>query len=1248
MILNGYFLIFAKRKREEMSTPTKNYPHYYISPTAVSVNENAVEDNTSYIAVSVVSGTLIMLSVKEFGTRIPAVGYTAAQENPTWRLSGYDTYLQESYKGLKVFFYARLETKGTSGLLIFSTTDYTTSGGKEQTVALSADGSYIYVKLGHMPPPSGGKNTLTWDTGCLLTQYGKDNASDDSFSRLFQLVNDVIVPQHNLSEITVEGLITALGGIVLSGNEVRRLRTYADLNNLSQLLVEDDSIASCRLIFRYIEEKLEQLDDRFLRKDIDDAAKGRITFEKGITVLDEARFEDDVEFSGKINPSGNPLRVEGDLLAGQDVKGDKWNIDKEGAAHFIKLLVDALAEMGDARADTMGNKGDFRDGFFGEGWRIWQDPDSGEWCMTIDRLTVRGTMSVYELLVQKIRSVGGMIAVSAANGKVKSVEELTDYYRITFEEKNQFVPGDLMRCQTFSGSALKSYWVEVASAESDGYSVLVPKSEFTGSLAEPGDECVLMGSTSDAKRRSLIAISATEDGYPRIEVLNGIKSKSFEGCLRAQLGNLDNIDDADFADLMPLGDGLYSDNAYLKGVFRLKDGRDVGEGLDTLSTSITIMRGEFDSKIQGLRQDFIEEKGFLSNPVFTYGLDHWKIDNSGIYTYMLAGKFFFVNGSILSYKEAGTDIVDVEGRKCVRLRASRITQPNGELREKPDIEDTDSEGRPVAPFVYLSVMYRCTVGGKLRYGFSDRDDSGFAPMNALEGEADISPEGTWKQFQAFGQWNGTGDFFLDFSGELLITTVIVTADKTQALIYRTETEIRQLSDRIELIAKNFDEEGNLTAAGELLTTAEFNKFTSATFNEDGTLKNTSGLVTTSGFASLFSTTAEENGLTVTSANFDDWFAESAESRGYIGSAQIATMITDGIGKAVITADQVYIRSGSRDESLDNYFFLDGSTGNVTMHDLYAHDITVEGVINNLVMHITVDNLSEVTCQPLTDADLVSYIRGEVSLESYSGAYRSLDVLRCPAVLSFEGSFTDINSLGHVCLALPYFYWYGAKFGTTVEEAGYAKNYLRTQTAYNTPAPLPFDGFLSSAPSSMGSYKDSDAPDKILFYSGANCFIALFGTEHYATWKNDDGYNEGTTVNKNGAFVYDGQLYKWNETAQSLVAISVNARLVNVEDLWQCVGKRITVFNRSQGELHLLLNEEFRLTEDDTGQRYYRVEEEEDCIREVIIAPSGYTVLEFCSGFCAMSETARSGLPAFFWRLNTHTTDTRYLIQDSDW
>ena len=102
--------------------------------------------------------------------------------------------------------------------------------------------------------------------------------------------------------------------------------------------------------------------------------------------------------------------------------------------------------------------------------------------LAVDRLTVRQTMRVLELLVEKVRSVGGELVVSAADGKVSGVDmdAAGQHYLLTFEMGCPFIAGDLVRCKVEGGAASKSYWVEIASVE--GGVATVAASEFGLSL----------------------------------------------------------------------------------------------------------------------------------------------------------------------------------------------------------------------------------------------------------------------------------------------------------------------------------------------------------------------------------------------------------------------------------------------------------------------------------------------------------------------------------------------------------------------------------------------------------------------------------------------------------------------------------------------------------------------------------------------------------------------------------------------
>lgn len=125
-----------------------------------------------------------------------------------------------------------------------------------------------------------------------------------------------------------------------------------------------------------------------------------------------------------------------------------------------------------------------------------------------------------------------------------------------------------------NNSLVKFYWVEVKAV--DGASFFADKAEFNGVVPAVGDEVVQMGNTKNPERQALIYITAQESGQPYIEILNGVKTKSLSGTNRTRLGDLSNIQDSAFPEgQQPSGSGLYCDNAFLRGIFLLRNGKSV-------------------------------------------------------------------------------------------------------------------------------------------------------------------------------------------------------------------------------------------------------------------------------------------------------------------------------------------------------------------------------------------------------------------------------------------------------------------------------------------------------------------------------------------------------------------------------------------------------------------------------------------------------------------------------------------------
>lgn len=492
-------------------------------------------------------------------------------------------------------------------------------------------------------------------------------------------------------------------------------------------------------------------EQEFLSRKRNDRTKGRITFEQGVVFGEE----------------------------------ENGFVDGKGNAELLTAVVKELLSSGDYSGGGLTDRG----------WKLGMDEDRLSH-LIVDKLTVRQVMNVFELLINKVRSVGGQICVSAANGKIKAVEEQGDYYLISFEQENMFVRHDLVRCQTFTGTDLRSYWVEVADVTEAG--IVVAKEEFEDVEPKAGDECVLMGNTAVENRQNLVLISATEDGEPRVDVMDGVSGKSFGNALRARLGNLDGIKDDTFPwNNQPRGNGLYADNVYLRGTFLLSTGEDV-------KTKLEITEGKVQSAIDSVRNDFLSEKGYLNNPTFASGLEKWNSENETVF-FLVGNRWIWANGAALSKKGDGASVVTDMGRKVVRIRNKYIRQKHENLRFVPTFP-TNGEGKKEALPVYLSFFYRCAKSGTLKIGFENVDKTGFADFNSMEVGEEIAATDGYVQYTCSGLWNGTGDFKLEFDGDIYLYMLVLSTDKIEALTYKYKTLFEQSERLVKISAAVYDKD----------------------------------------------------------------------------------------------------------------------------------------------------------------------------------------------------------------------------------------------------------------------------------------------------------------------------------------------------------------------------------------------------------------------------------------------------------
>lgn len=658
-------------------------------------------------------------------------------------------------------------------------------------------------------------------------------------------------------------------------------------------------------------------------------------------------------------------------------------------------------------SDSIRSAGQFVDGLLGAGFQLWKGED-GRTCLTVDKLTVRQTMAVLELLIEKVRSVGGQICVSAANGRIKTVEESGEHYLITFEQENMFVQHDLVRCQTFTGKDMRSYWVEVADVTTDG--IVVAKEEFEGVEPKEGDECVLMGNTANTDRQNMVLISATEDGQPRVDVMDGVSGKTFDNALRARLGNLDGIKDDKFpADRQPRGNGLYADNAYMKGTFVLETGEDV-------KTRFEITEGKVQSAIDSVRNDFLSEKGYLNNPTFASGLEKWNSENETVF-FLVGNRWIWANGAALSKKGDGASVVTDMGRKVVRIRNKYIRQKHENLRFVPTFP-TNSDGKKEALPVYLSFFYRCAKSGTLKIGFENVDKTGFADFNSMEVSEEIAATGGYVQYTCSGLWNGTGDFKLAFDGDIYLYMLVLSTDKIEALTYKYKTLFEQSERLVKISAAVYDKDERALQETGLIVTSKVSGLYA--IDVDGNLKSFVGAGQDG--VKIKATNIQLEGLVTANENFKILEDGSIEAKNGKFTGEINAS-NGNIGDLVISSDNLHygnIDDWTTEEQktlisasqirLQNYLY-DENTAKWTFHQLFLGVNADPNDEDAATFMYLKKNMQQ-------GKDIASLFRPAFRIESKVASEPQVSILSSGSIVVNEGGVLQAGKIKDVSAELP--------------------------------------------------------------------------------------------------------------------------------------------------------------------------------------------------------------------------------------
>ena len=418
-----------------------------------------------------------------------------------------------------------------------------------------------------------------------------------------------------------------------------RSRIIAESDTATEF-TDDNTLSSKRTLKEIdaaIKEALKKIDDLYLSKVKADIAKEPITFLKGLFVGDGLTFINEsgdtelqslvarmkvkaatLEVTGSANVG--TLHSEGNISTGADI----W---AKGDTHTLNLLVQALAKTYDLNVEHVAtlfqtivkdyiSSERFIPGLMGEGMKLYK-AINGDWNLEIDNAVVRKAMTIFELIISKVRAVNGGLVISSANGRVKSVSETSGdpaYYVLGIEGDMMFVTDDLVRCQVYTSGHVKYYWVPVASVNDD--SILILKSVFpNGTTPAVGDDLVQMGNLTNPNRQGILYLTASEDGKPRISVLDGVNSMSSAGKSKVILGCLDGMTDTDFpADFQPSGHGLYAINCFLKGIFILRNGKSIEQEFNNIATELAAIPGKIELSVKTK----VENLGIGANNLYSY------------------------------------------------------------------------------------------------------------------------------------------------------------------------------------------------------------------------------------------------------------------------------------------------------------------------------------------------------------------------------------------------------------------------------------------------------------------------------------------------------------------------------------------------------------------------------------------------------------------------------------------------------
>ena len=558
----------------------------------------------------------------------------------------------------------------------------------------------------------------------------------------------------------------------------------------------------------------------------------------------------------------NEGEQKGFTVAVKDAETGKYRLCIDEIIAWSIATMASLHVKGNSTFDGNLASKDYVSGFTGgKGWAIKNTPTQNvtgqlenRWTGEFDNLIVRGSLKVYEMIISQLlgendnRIFTGMMEVDhydTESGKIYLDTQNGKLY-------NPFRKDDIILVQQYSGMPgisgdnyiTKSYELIISEAGcgsiADGENRLdwVKFDSFSSSMEnatpanciKPKDTLVRVDNVSDPDRKGIMQIITVGSGAPYLDVLYGMKTDP-NNALKGRLGNLQGINHPIFGQLSGFGEFLQ--NLYATGDFIL---RRTGESIDT---KIQMLQNQFATRYAQTSYDVTEEDNYLHNGQFLtvtgtdeeLVIDGWTVDENEDTEFWVDanGLPVMVNGSATVSGNHRVSIDNVEGRNVLHIENSGLKQSNSIVR-KPgthkeyDLPSTEVEAdklaktseayREVQDKLYVTAIVYAKTAGQLTIGF--------APCTAVSGKAnelasraiDVAYSAEWQNIKFEGKWNGTGDFILRYTGDMLISMVTITDEPLSNLSKTVSTQILQTAANIKLLGSNIDNvQGTVTKLG---------------------------------------------------------------------------------------------------------------------------------------------------------------------------------------------------------------------------------------------------------------------------------------------------------------------------------------------------------------------------------------------------------------------------------------------------